>query len=92
MFFIFLAEIPNLNVEIVSEILLGWGEQVTIKLVLELPPKLYCRTLVNLESLTGMWVLDCIVKADMQWPSFDKLPLMHLSSIIRISFSAWGRS
>lgn len=40
-FLIFFAEIPNLKVEIVSAKLLGWGEQVTIKQVLELPPKDY---------------------------------------------------
>jgi len=40
-FLIFFAEIPNLNVEIVSAKLFGWGEQVTIKQVLELPPKDY---------------------------------------------------
>jgi len=37
LFFIFLAEIPNLNVEIVSAILFGCGEHVTIKLVFEFP-------------------------------------------------------
>jgi hypothetical protein len=50
-FFIFFAEIPNLSVEIVSARLLGCGEQVTIKVVFELPPKDYCNTRVSFESL-----------------------------------------
>jgi len=28
----------------------------------------------------------------MQWPSFERLPLMDLSSRSLISFSCWGRS
>lgn len=40
-FLIFLAEIPNRRDEMVSARLLGWGEQVTIKLVFEFPPKDY---------------------------------------------------
>lgn len=51
LFFIFFAEIPNLNVDIVSAMLLGCGEHVTIKVVLELPPSDYCKTLVSLLSL-----------------------------------------
>lgn len=51
LFLIFLAEIPNLKEDIVSAILLGWGEHVTINVVLELPPKDYCKTLVSLLSL-----------------------------------------
>lgn len=47
-FFIFLAEIPKRREEIVSAILLGWGEQVTIKEVFELPPKDSWRTRVSL--------------------------------------------
>jgi len=46
-----LAEIPNLKEDMVYAILLGWGEHVTIKVVLELPPKDYCKTLVSLLSL-----------------------------------------
>ncbi len=38
LFLIFLADTPNLNEEIVSATLLGCGEQVTISVVLELPP------------------------------------------------------
>ena len=48
LFFIFLADIPKRRDETVSAKLLGWGEHVTIKLVLELPPKDYCNTLVSL--------------------------------------------
>jgi hypothetical protein len=40
-FFIFLADIPNLREDMVSAMLFGWGEQVTIKLVFELPPNDY---------------------------------------------------
>ena len=36
--------------------LFGWGEQVTINDVLELPPNDYCNTLVNLLYLYGIWV------------------------------------
>jgi hypothetical protein len=39
LFLIFLAEIPNRKDEIVSAMLFGWGEHVTIKVVFELPPK-----------------------------------------------------
>lgn len=50
-FLIFLAEIPKRRVEMVSARLLGWGEQVTMRVVLELPPSDYWRTLVSLLSL-----------------------------------------
>ena len=51
LFFIFLADIPNLKEEIVYAILLGCGEHVTISVVFELPPNDYCKTLVSLLSL-----------------------------------------
>jgi hypothetical protein len=41
LFLIFLAETPNLNDEMVSPILLICGEQVTMRVVFELPPSDY---------------------------------------------------
>ena len=42
---------PNFKVDIVSAKLYILGEQVTIKVVLELPPKVSYKILVNLEFL-----------------------------------------
>ena len=42
---------------------------------------------VSFEFLKGMWVLDFSIKAEIQWPRQDKLPLMLVSSWIRIYFS-----
>ena len=42
---------------------------------------------VSFEFLNGMWVLDFSIKAEIQWPRQDKLPLMLVSSWIRIYFS-----
>lgn len=41
LFLIFLAEIPKRSDEIVYAMLLGWGEHVTMRVVLELPPNDY---------------------------------------------------
>ena len=79
-FLIFLAEIPNRRDEMVSARLLGWGEQVTIKLVFEFPPKDYWRTLVNLLSLYGIWVDFPSVRELITFPRVVKLALIFLAS------------
>jgi hypothetical protein len=48
---IFLAETPNLRVEMVYDRLVGCGEHVMIRVVRALPPNDSCRILVSLESL-----------------------------------------
>ena len=57
LFLIFCAFYPNLKVEIVYEIWISWGEQVTIKVVLEFPPKESFIILVNFDYLYGTWVI-----------------------------------
>lgn len=79
-FLIFFAEIPNRRVDIVSEMLLGWGEQVTIKLVFEFPPKDSWRTLVSLLSLYGIWVDFPSVRELITFPKVVKLALIFLAS------------
>ena len=61
------------------------GETQTIILIFELPNNDSRRILVNLESLKGIWVLFWLVSADIQWPNFDRLPLIDFNSVIRIS-------
>ena len=80
LFFIFFAETPKRRVETVSAVLFGWGEQVTINDVFELPPKDYCRTLVNLLSLYGTWEDFPSVNALMTFPNAVKLILIFLAS------------
>lgn len=68
------------------------GETQIISLTLPAPISESLSILVSFESLTGIWVRDCTDKAEIQWPNFDKLPLMHFNSWIRISFSIEGKS
>ena len=48
--------------------------------ILPLPLKESLRTLVNLEFLNGICVLFLSIKADMQCPKQDKLPLIDVNS------------
>ena len=62
-----------------------------MSMILEGPSRDYRSIRVSLESRNGMCVLFSLVRAEMQWPSLDRLPLMHLSSVSRISLSEAGR-
>ena len=64
------------------------GETHTISLILEGPNNDYLKILVNLESLKGIWERDWLVRADIQWPSFDRLPLMDFNSANLIYLSS----
>ena len=68
------------------------GDIQTINHILPLPLKESDNTLVNLEFRKGICVLDFSIKADMQWPKHDKLPLMEVNSLIRKSFSSFVKS
>ncbi len=79
MFLIFLAETPNLKVDIVYDKLYIWGEQVIISVVLEFPPNDYCKTLVNLESRYGTCVDLPSVNAFITFPNVAKLVFIFLA-------------
>ena len=68
------------------------GETQTISLILEAPIKESLRIRVSFESRNGICVLDWFVKAEIQCPNLDKLPLIDFNSAIFIYFSAWGKS
>jgi hypothetical protein len=64
----------------VYAMLLGCGEHVTIKVVLEFPPKDSWRTLVSLLSRYGTWVDFPSVKAFITLPRAVKLTFIFLAS------------
>ena len=64
-----LARLPNLRVLIVSALLSIEGLQVMIRQVFALPPRDSYNTLVNFESLYGIWVLFPSVKAVITIPN-----------------------
>lgn len=53
-FFIYFALKPNLKAISVSDPSIKEGETLIIKLVIEFPPRLYCKSLVSFESLYGI--------------------------------------
>ena len=59
-----------------------------INLIFPWPSNESLKILVSLEFLNGTCVLDFYIKADMQWPRHDKLPLMLVNYWIRIYFYA----
>ena len=63
-----------------------------INLIFPCPNKESLKIRVSFEFLKGMCVLDFSIKADIQWPKQDKLPLMLVSYWIRIYFSTAVRS
>lgn len=79
---------PNLDKNYIALI---EGEIQTISLIFPLPRSESLNILVNFDYLKGMWVRDCIVKAEMQWPSLERLPFMLLSSCSLIYLS-WGET
>ena len=78
MFFIFLADIPNRKLDILSWILEIWGEHVTIKAVLELPPKPSFKIRVNFDYLYGIYALLSI-KQLITLPRVVKLEFIFLA-------------
>ena len=68
------------------------GETHIISLIFDDPISDSLKIRVSLESLKGIWVLDWLVKAEIQCPNFDKLLLIDLSSAILTYFSFCGRS
>ena len=80
------------NVENVSALLETDGEAQTIKLIFPLPLKASLKTLVSFEFRKGMWVLDLSIKAEMQCPRVDKLPLIEVNSCICSSRSSFVKS
>ena len=79
-FLMFLARAPNLSVLSVSASLNGWGEQVMIRSVFELPPSDSDSILVSFDSLYGICYTFLSVRATMTLPSVVKLLLIFLAS------------
>lgn len=81
LFFTFCAFYPKRRVEIVSAKCISWGEQVTIRVVFELPPKDSLRSLVNLELRYGTWPFPPRLsdKAFITVPKLVKLRLIFLA-------------
>lgn len=63
------------------------GETHTISLIFDDPKRDSLNILVSLESRNGMWDLLWEVKAEIQCPNLDKLPLIDLSSASLIYLS-----
>ena len=78
-----------MNIEYIEDI---EGETQTINLILDAPIKESLKILVSLESRNGICVRDWFVKADIQCPNLDRLPLIDFNSAILIYFSAGGKS
>jgi hypothetical protein len=87
-----LALFANCSVEKVSAEAVMEGLMQIINLILPWPSSESLRILVNLEFLKGMWVRDLSIRAEMQCPRQERLPLMLVSSCILISFSRAVRS
>lgn len=86
------ALLANCSVEKVSADAESEGLIHIINLIFPCPSKESLRILVNLEFLKGIWVLDLSIKAEIQCPRHERLPLMLVSSWILIYFSAAVRS
>jgi hypothetical protein len=71
-----LARLANWRVEKVSAEAEVEGEMHTINRILPLPVKESARTLVSLEFLKGIWVLDLSTNAEMHCPRLEREPLM----------------
>ena len=76
----FLARAPNLSVLSVSASLNGWGEQVMIRSVFELPPSDSESILVSFDSLYGICYTFLSVRATITLPRVVKLLLMFFAS------------
>jgi hypothetical protein len=87
-----LALLANCRVENVSAEAEIEGLMQMINLILPWPNKESLNILVSFEFLNGMCVLDLSMRADIQWPKQERLPLILVSSCILISFSAAVKS
>lgn len=87
-----LALLANCRVENVSADAEIEGLIQMMNLILPWPSNESLNILVNLEFLKGIWVLDLSMRADIQWPKQERLPLMLVSSCILIYFSAAVKS
>ena len=87
-----LALFANCRVEKVSAEAEMEGLMQIMKRILPWPNRESLRILVNLEFLKGMWVRDLSMRAEMQCPKQERLPLMLVNSWIRISFYAAVKS
>jgi len=87
-----LALLANWRVEKVSADAESEGLMQIMNLIFPCPSKESLSILVNLEFLKGIWVLDLSIKAEMQCPKHERLPLMLVNSWILIYFSAAVRS
>ena len=88
----FLARLANCRVEKVSAEAETEGLMQMMNLILPLPNRESLRMRVSLEFRKGIWVLDLSIRAEMQWPSEERLLLMLVSSWMRISRSEGLRS
>ena len=58
------------------------GETQNMKVIFPVPDNESLKILVSLEFLKGMCVLFLSIRADIQCPSVDRLPLIDVSSYI----------
>lgn len=87
-----MALFANWRVEKVYAEALNDGLIQIINLIFPCPSRESLKIRVSFEFLNGIWVLDFSIKAEIQWPKHDKLPLMFVSYCILIYFSAGDRS
>ena len=83
------ARLANWSVENVSALALIEGDMHTMNFILPCPIRLSLRIRVSLLLRKGIWVLLLSINADLQWPRQQRLPLMLLSSWMRI-YRYWG--
>ena len=76
----FLALLANCRVENVSADAEIEGLMQIINLIFPCPIKESLKILVSFEFLKGIWVLDFSIKAEIQCPKQERLPLMFVSS------------
>lgn len=88
----FLARFANCKVEKVSAEAVTEGLIHIINLIFPWPKRESLKILVNFEFLKGICVLDFYIKAEMQCPRHERLPLILVNYWILISFSAGVRS
>lgn len=87
-----LARLANCSVENVYADAEIEGLIQMINLIFPWPKRESLRILVSFEFLKGIWVRDLSIKAEMQWPRHDKLPLILVNYWILIYFSAVVKS
>lgn len=88
----FFARLANCKVENVSAEADIEGLIQMMNLIFPWPINESLRILVSLEFLKGIWVLDFSIKAEIQWPKHERLPLILVNSWILIYFSLGDKS